>query len=130
MPSIKAVEARLHVADIARSASFYATTLGFQIGTSWPEQSPEFAILNKDTVRLQLAKISSESASPQIQGSTLWLDVADISGLHASIKRKVSVEWGPEIYAYGRSEFAFKDPDGHLVILSEVANDPRSSAAE
>lgn len=128
MPSIKSIETRLHVADVARSVTFYGNLLGFKADTLWPQHSPEFAILNNHSLRLQLAKHASTSA--QTQACTLWLDVAGVSDLHSSIKDKVGVEWGPEVYAYGRREFAFKDPDGHLVILSEVTSDPPSCTVE
>ena len=39
-------------------------------------------------------------------------------------------EWGPEVYFYHRREFAFRDPDGHWVILSEVTDDPPTCEAE
>jgi Glyoxalase superfamily protein len=56
MPSIKAIKARLDVADVARSAGFYADMLGFDIGTLWPDDSPPFAILSRDGLRLQLSR--------------------------------------------------------------------------
>jgi len=31
------------------------------------------------------------------------------------------------VYAYGRREFAIRDPDGNLVILSEATDDPVTS---
>jgi catechol-2,3-dioxygenase len=54
MPSIKSIEVRLDVADVGRSAQFYAAILGFEVGTLWPEESPQFAILRRDGLRLQL----------------------------------------------------------------------------
>jgi catechol 2,3-dioxygenase-like lactoylglutathione lyase family enzyme len=128
MPSIKSIEVRLHVADIARSVAFYCNTLGFKIDMLWPEHSPEFAILNDHSLKLQLTKHASTST--QAPACTLWLDVAGVSDFHSNIKDKVGVEWGPEVYSYGRREFAFKDPDGHLVILSEATNDPPSCNEE
>ncbi len=124
MPSIKSIEVRLHVADISRSAEFYVTTLGFEVGTLWPDDSPRFAILSRDGVRLQLACNEGVAGPAQRSSCTLWLDVAEIGELYSSIREKVSVEWGPEVFFYGRREFAFKDPDGHLICLSEFTDDP------
>jgi hypothetical protein len=36
----------------------------------------------------------------------------------------VTIEWGPEVYFYHRREFAFHDPDGHLIVISEETDDP------
>ena len=128
MPSIKAIEARLPVADVARSAEFFATTLGFEIGTLWPQQAPEFAILNRDGLRLQLGKDESAGSGRNVS-TTLWLDVEELAALHARIKEQTSIAWGPVVYFYGRREFGFRDPDGNLVILSEVTSDPPSCTA-
>jgi catechol 2,3-dioxygenase-like lactoylglutathione lyase family enzyme len=124
MPGIKSFEVRLDVADVRKSAQFYAAILGFDVGTLWPEKSPQFAILSRDGLRLQLAK--SEGASPAAHPptSTLWLDVEKVEEWHARISKAVNIEWGPQVYWYGRREFGFRDPDRHLIILSEVSSDP------
>ena len=120
MTTIKAIEARLPVTDVKRSAAFYSDVLGLDVGTLWPDDVPQFAILSRDGLRLQLGL--SESAT--VGSCTLCFDVADATALHAGIKEKVDIEWGPEVYFYHRREFAFRDPDGHTVIVSEATSDP------
>jgi hypothetical protein len=44
------------------------------------------------------------------------------------VKDRVAIEWGPEVYDYGRREFALRDPDGYLVIFSEETDDPPTTA--
>ena len=127
MPRVKAIEARLPVADVERSAAFFANTLGFQIATLWPRQNPEFAILNRDGLRLQLGKVE---ASRSGSSATLWLDVEELAALHSTVQNRTSIEWGPEVYSYGRREFGFRDPDGNLVILSELTSDPPTCVDE
>jgi hypothetical protein len=124
MASIKAIEARLDVANVARSAVFYADMLDFDIGTLWPDDSPRFAILRRDGLRLQLSMRESTPVPVSHPACTLWLDVAGVRELYSTLEGRVSIEWGPDVYFYRRREFAFKDPDGHLVILSEVTDDP------
>ena len=120
MTTIKAIEARLPVTDVKRSAAFYSDVLGLHIGTLWPDDRPEFAILDRDGLRLQLG-VSDRAA---VGCCTLCFDVTDATALHAKIKEKVEIDWGPEVYFFQRREFAFKDPDGHAVIVSEATNDP------
>jgi hypothetical protein len=96
------------------------------VGTLWPDDQPEFAILSRDGLRLQLG-ISETS---DVGSCTLCFDVTDATAFHASIKDKVEIEWGPEVYFYHRREFAFRDPDGHTVIVSEVTSDPVSCSEE
>jgi catechol 2,3-dioxygenase-like lactoylglutathione lyase family enzyme len=118
--TIKAIETRLPVTDVRASATFYSDVLGLDIDTLWPGESPEFAILSRDGIRLQLGL--SERSS--IGSCTLCFDVEDAMSLHRRIKNKVKIDWGPEVYFYHRREFAFRDPDGHAVIVSEVTSDP------
>jgi catechol 2,3-dioxygenase-like lactoylglutathione lyase family enzyme len=120
MPRIRAIEARLAVADVGRSAAFFAAVLGFEIRTQWPAGAPEFAILERDGARVQLARHGSADPGGAVSG-TLWIDVEDLATLHAQVKARVPIEWGPAGYFYGRRELGFRDPDGNLVILSEVA---------
>ena len=126
MTTLKAIEARLGVADVKRSAEFYSHLLGFSVGVLWPQAAPEFAILHRDGLRLQLGKRGADDAS----SSTICLDVAGALDLHATLKDKVTIDWGPEVYFYGRREFAFKDPDGHGIIVSEVTDDPMTCPNE
>lgn len=120
MTTIKAIEARLPVTDVRASAAFYSQVLGFDVGTLWPEDSPEFAILSRDGLRLQLGL----SDLPAVGSCTLCFDVTDASAMHSKLKDKVKIDWGPEVYFYHRREFAFRDPDGHTIIVSEVTSDP------
>lgn len=122
MPRVKAIEARLSVTDVARSVAFFGKTLAFNVATLWPEQEPQFAILDRDGLRLQIGK--DEEGFRRGASATLWLDVEDLPTLHAHVKGQTSIEWGPEVYSYGRREFGFRDPDGNWVILSEVTSDP------
>ena len=130
MPSIKAIEVRLEVVDVTCTAAFYADVLDFKIGTVWPDDSPNFAIFSRDGLRLQLSRRQSASVPISHPACTLWLDVEGVCNLHSTLKGKVSIEWGPEVYFYHRREFAFRDPDGHLIILSEVTDDPPTCEEE
>jgi catechol 2,3-dioxygenase-like lactoylglutathione lyase family enzyme len=120
MPTIKAIETRHPVTDVKRSVAFYSNVLGLNTSTLWPDDSPQFAILNRDGLRLQLG--ASDRGS--VGACTLFFDVSDAAALHSEITKNVDIEWGPEVYFYHRREFAFRDPDGHMVIVSEVTNDP------
>jgi hypothetical protein len=87
MSTIKAIEGRLDVASVVRSADFYADTLGFEVHTLWPSDSPQFAILNRDGIRLQLGRREASSVTASSHSAcTLWLDVSGISDLHSTIK--------------------------------------------
>jgi len=40
-------------------------------------------------------------------------------GLHDRVAGNAKIEWGPEVYSYGRREFAIKDCNGYLLAFSE-----------
>ena len=44
--------------------------------------------------------------------------------MHRALSGHLPIEWGPEVYWYGRREFAVRDPDGYLLIFSERTSDP------
>jgi uncharacterized glyoxalase superfamily protein PhnB len=118
------ISPRLHIADFARSVAFYRDVLGFAVTAVFPEEDPSFAILERDGVGLQIGgpeAVKHEGASPTV---TLYLDVDDARAMHAKLKGLVEIEWGPEVFFYQRREFALRDPDGHLIIVSEETDDP------
>ena len=117
------VTPRLPVADIARTMRFYTETLGFEVDLLWPELLPTFLMLQRDDARLQF--YTADDDYPGLIGdATLNLEVSDASGVHEQIRGRVRVEWGPEVFTYGRREFAIKDPDGYLVVITEPTDDP------
>jgi catechol 2,3-dioxygenase-like lactoylglutathione lyase family enzyme len=118
------LEPRLHIADFERSVAFYRDVLGFGVDTMFPEDAPVFAMLSRDAVRIQIGGLSESKRPEQPATVTLYIDVDDARAMHAALKDRVEIEWGPEVFFYQRREFAFRDPDGHLVIISEETDDP------
>jgi catechol 2,3-dioxygenase-like lactoylglutathione lyase family enzyme len=124
MPRFRSLEVRLHIADFATSVAFYRDVLGFEVEAAFPDTNPSFAILTRDRVAIQIGGTHTQKALGSPPSCTLYLDVEDALELHDELKHKVAVEWGPEVFFYHRREFAFRDPDGHLIIVSEETDDP------
>jgi catechol 2,3-dioxygenase-like lactoylglutathione lyase family enzyme len=116
------VTPRLPVADLRQAIAFYTDLLGFQLSLLWPEQSPTFAILDRDDVCVQFDAPESSPVEPVGHG-TLSFDVGDVRELHASLQGRVAIEWGAEVYWYGRREFSIRDPNGYLLIFTELTDD-------
>ncbi len=125
MLSIRNVSPRLPVRDIRRTTEFYRDMLDFEVGGTWPQDAPIFVILERGPVRLQFFRPDppphENASSPEV---VLHFEVDNVLAFHASLAPHVHVEWGPEVYWYGCREFAFRDPDGYMVILSEPTDDP------
>ena len=43
--------------------------------------------------------------------------------LFRALDGRVGVDWGPEVYTYGRREFAIRDPDLYQIVFSEETED-------
>lgn len=124
MGHLLAVEPRLHVQDLALSVAFYRDVLGFRVTTQFPDAAPVFAMLQRERVHLQLGGPGGRRTAGQASTCTLWFDVDDATALHRDIAAQAPIEWGPEVYFYGRREFAVRDPDGNLLVFSSVTDDP------
>jgi catechol 2,3-dioxygenase-like lactoylglutathione lyase family enzyme len=122
MPGINSIEPRLPVADVQRSLDFYCKQLGFTLGATFGGTAPTFALLGFGKVGLQL--IQSDAHHPAGK-FTIYLDATGVQEIHhALVTANIPIEWGPEVFFYGRREFALLDPDGHRIIFSEVTDDP------
>ena len=120
---LHAIEPRLPVADLARSRAFYAEVLGFHAPDLEPGEDPNFTIVRRDAVAVQLVKADAHHPAAPF---TVWIRVDDAGAEHARLAGRARVEWGPEVYEYGCREFAILDPDGHRIIFSS----PESAEAQ
>jgi catechol 2,3-dioxygenase-like lactoylglutathione lyase family enzyme len=107
--------------------AFYTEHLGFSVDVTWPESEPTFAILCRDAASLGFFEPTEHQPGP-IGYVELYIEVADVSALHDVLKTKVTIEWGPEVYAYGRREFAIRDADGYLIVFTEPTDDPPTTS--
>ena len=123
-PRLIGVVPRLPVADLGRTVAFYTRTLGFRVSALWPDDRPTFVILDRDSVSLGFFTPDAVRGQVTIGTADLYVGAEDVLGLHAAIKDLVKVEWGPEVFFYGRREFAVRDPDGYLLIFTEPTDDP------
>lgn len=124
MPRFLALEPRLHVLDLSRAIAFYRDALGFEVTTLFPPEEPVFAMMARDATCIQLGGPSGGRAANDRSTCTMYFDVADVVALHRHLATLGPIEWGPEVFFYGRREFAVRDPDGNLLVFSEQTSDP------
>jgi catechol 2,3-dioxygenase-like lactoylglutathione lyase family enzyme len=117
----KCTNPRLPVADLKRTVDFYTRILGFHVGLLWPEEKPTFCLLDRDDVCMAFDAVKEPIGSPR---AGVYVEVEDAQSVHDAIKNHVKIEWGPEVYHYGRREFAILDPDGTMLIFTEPTSDP------
>src|SRR3954447_17969159 len=113
-----ALSPRLHIADFQCSVAFYRDVLESSVDSVFPEEQPQFALLSRDRVAMQIGGAAGRETDAATPPVTLYLEADDARAAHAALQDRVKVEWGPEVFFYQRREFAFRDPDGHLIIVS------------
>ena len=105
--------------DLAQTIKFYGDLLGFVVDSKWPADNPTDCILDNGQVHLAFGTDpQNRYSAPRLAGQ-LWIDVDDVLALHGSLVGKVPIEWGPDVYGYGRREFAIKDCNGYLLAFSQ-----------
>ena len=110
------VTPRLPVSDLTRTVEFYTAVLGFTAGDAWPQDRPTFAILVRDEVALHFY-VADGAVS--VGSGAIYIDVDDGERVFEHLAGRVAVDWGPEVYWYGRYEFSFKDPNGYDIVISQ-----------
>src|SRR5579863_7148167 len=105
---------RLPIANVHRTVEFYRKLLGFKLSLRWPAEVPTFILLDRDDVRLAFDVVKNHPPQSPKSACGFYLETADVLALHKSLEKKIKIEWGPEVYSYGRREFALRDPDGYL----------------
>jgi catechol 2,3-dioxygenase-like lactoylglutathione lyase family enzyme len=116
---LHAVTPRLPSSDVGATVRFYVDVLGFTIDVVVPEEKPTFASLDRDAVNIQFYA----EDKPSFVGQFV-IETTDIAAMHAAVRDRAKIAWGPEVYPYGRREFALEDPNGHNLIFSEPTDDP------
>ncbi len=112
----------LRVPDVARTASWYDSRLGFSV-QSFPAQPPhELALLKRDGVELMVRRSEVDDlASPSAGGWDFYIRVADgeLRPLYERLRGREEITRELEEMPYGDLEFEVRDVDGHTLCLGE-----------
>ena len=127
MPAFSHLTPRLPVTSLDRTIAFYTGHLGFVVDVAWPDARPTFAILHRDATSVGIFEPNEHQPGP-IGYAELYIEVTGVVALHTALKPRVPIDWGPEVYAYGRREFAIRDPDGYLIIFTEPTDAPPTTS--
>lgn len=104
--------------------AFYRDRLGFRVDTLWPPDAPELCVLDRDAFSIAFETTDFDGRAQPVMTGSLRVETTDVAGLHAEfVARGVAIEWGPEVYPYGRREFAVLDPEGYRLIFTEPTDD-------
>ncbi|MDY0870680.1 bleomycin resistance protein [Dongia rigui] len=114
--------------DFARSRAFYVDLLGFRPAYERPEHS--FAYLERGPIQIMIEQFSEEGSwataemvQPYGRGINLQIEIDDLDGLAAKIKRAgiafykepVDCWYRVDDHESGQRQFLVQDPDGYLL---------------
>mgnify|MGYP000893567142 CR=1 FL=1 len=127
-PELKEILPRLPVGNLSAVIDFYVKVIGFEVDMTWPEEAPTFAILARGPVRIAFFGEDEHRKITATGNIEVVLETSDAKAELAAVTAAgIEIEWGPEVYFYGRREFAFRDPEGNLIIFSEPTEDTPDS---
>lgn len=122
-------EVTLIVADLARSAAFYETVIGFE-----RRQEPSSrAVFDAGSCDLVLEEDFDETTfeaynlrkpgETRGDGLVLELDVADVDAVHTRAREAGATILTDPRETWGRRHFLVEDPDGYVVGVGQPARD-------
>ena len=125
MASFNSVAPCFAVADVGATMQWYQTKLGFW-SDPFPEADPHvFAILFLDHVEIMLQRIEGYE-KPYLyarRSGGVWdayIRTEGVKELYEAIKDEVTILKPLRQQPYGAWEFEVKDPNGYVLVFSEI----------
>lgn len=113
------------VADVGATMRWYQERLGFA-ADPFPETEPHvFAILHRDQAEIMLQRIEGYQ-KPDLyatRGGGVWnayIRVKGVKELFESVRNDVTIMQSLRREPYGPWEFEVKDPNGYVLVFSEL----------
>lgn len=113
------------VPDVGATIRWYEAELGFR-GDPFPASEPYlFAILRRDEVEIFLMRIA-EYSKPDLydrRSGGVWdayLRISGLEDLYDRVKDRVDIKKPLHRQPYGLSEFELRDPNGYILVFSEL----------
>ena len=110
----------LPVRDVERAARWYSEVLGFRVHL-FPGTSPYvFAVLGRDGVEIMLEATPADVAARD--GASAYVRMTGVAAFYRELvdAGRVAIAEPLSRKPYGDTEFAIHDPDGHLLVFSEL----------
>jgi hypothetical protein len=116
------------VADVDSTMSWYEQQLAFK-SHPFPEKPPHvFCILVRDRIEIMLQRIEGYQKPDiyNLRGCGVWdayIRTQGVKELYEAVKERVEILRPLQKQPYGDSEFEVKDPNGYVLVFSEVIDD-------
>ena len=125
MLKIDSINPCFAVADVGATMRWYEHELGFT-GDPFPSLEPfVFAILRRDKIEIMLQRVEGYD-KPDLydrRGGGVWdayLRIKGLQELYEAVADRVEIRQPIRRQPYGLSEFEVKDPNGYILVFSEL----------
>ena len=125
MPKLASVAPTFPIADVDATIRWYETELGF---TSYPfPNNPPyvFASVCRDQVEIMFQRIEGYQKPDlyHLRSGGVWdayIRMEGVRDFYESVKDKVEIKMSLRQQGYGDWEFEVKDPNGYILVFSEL----------
>jgi len=125
MPEYASIVPVFSVADVGATMNWYQTHLGFA-SEPFPAQEPYlFAILFRDHIEIMLQRVENyqKPETYGVRAGGVWdayIRLSQVTKLYDAIKDEVTIIKPLRQQPYGAWEFEVRDPNGYVLVFSEV----------
>ena len=113
------------MADVGATIRWYEGELGFQ-GDPFPSSEPfVFGILRRDDIEIMLQRVDGYAKSDlysRREGGvwSAYFRIKGLTELYEAVKDRVDIKQPLRRQPYGLSEFEVQDPNGYILVFSEL----------
>jgi Glyoxalase/Bleomycin resistance protein/Dioxygenase superfamily len=111
------------VPDVAETARWYERNLGFT-ASLFPKNPPfVYASIQRDGVEIMLLRLEGYRKPEVVRPGGVWDAYIRMEGLlefHEKVRKKISLKSELTKRPYGDSEFEVADPNGYVLVFSEL----------
>ena len=125
MPRLSSIAPTFAVADVDATIRWYETKLGFT-SYPFPEAPPYvFASVCRDQVEIMFQRIEGYQKPDlyHLRGAGVWdayLRMEGVKEFYEGVKNEIEIIRPLRKQAYGDWEFEVKDPNGYVLVFSEL----------
>ena len=125
MPRLSSIAPTFAVADVDATIRWYETRLGFT-SYPFPETPPYvFASVFRDQVEIMFQRIEGYQKPDlyDLRGAGVWDAYVRMEGVkefYEAVRNEVEIKMPLRKQGYGDWEFEVKDPNGYILVFSEL----------
>jgi len=114
------------VADVGETGRWYSEHLGFDIAGTFPDSEPyAYASLQRDGVEIMLLGLAGyhKADLTALRPEGLWDAYVRMRGVHSfyeSLRGQAFIKMPLTKQSYGAWEFEVRDPNGYILVFSEL----------